>query len=362
MKSLSLYYKFFIIIISSLSLSASEFPSRQSQYALIVEKSQKLNRERSLRSAAEKNNIYEIEIIIQEGKANINAQDKDGNTALYLAASKNNIEAAKILLGHNAKTNIQNNDGNTPLHRVIFTAKNSQLLQLLLNHDADPLIKNKDGYQPDSYLAHTFEGATPSENIDRTKNKFLLSTHNILLHKHLESLEKEIALLNAQLFDAVRCNEVEKLNNLFDKGADVNYQDIWCKDTPLHNAAFYGHLKIIELLLNRCAKVNVKNRKGNTALHIALQRGYFTIASTLLKHETDFTLKDLDGYGADKYFKYLTMHHGDSPIEYENIDNLTRKTILSLHATILSAHLEKMVENDKTIVLKKDTVPSARNS
>ncbi|XP_067454225.1 CARD- and ANK-domain containing inflammasome adapter protein [Thunnus thynnus] len=66
-------------------------------------------------------------------------------------------------------------------------------------------------------------------------------------------------------------------------------------ETLLHVAAEHGHLSIIELLLQRGARLDLKDNKGHTALHRAASRGHTEIVRALIKAGTlNYTL-DLQG-------------------------------------------------------------------
>jgi ankyrin repeat protein len=73
------------------------------------------------------------------------------------------------------------------------------------------------------------------------------------------------------LCEASAAGEVERVERLLDDGAavDVYSDDGW---TPLHLAAFFGHVKIAEQLLSRGADVLARslNSNANTPLHAAL--------------------------------------------------------------------------------------------
>lgn len=57
---------------------------------------------------------------------------------------------------------------------------------------------------------------------------------------------------------------------LLDKGADVNAAPVpSSRDTALTIAADKGHYRFVELLLQRSAMVDVKNKKGNSPLWLA---------------------------------------------------------------------------------------------
>src|SRR4030065_1458801 len=49
-------------------------------------------------------------------RINVNATDKNGNTALYCAAKGGHKDMAEFLIAKGADVNARNNDGFTPLH------------------------------------------------------------------------------------------------------------------------------------------------------------------------------------------------------------------------------------------------------
>jgi hypothetical protein len=53
---------------------------------------------------------------------------------------------------------------------------------------------------------------------------------------------------------------------LIEEGADVNYRDEQYHITLLHNAAHYGHLEVVRVLLEHGAAIDAKNVEGNTPL------------------------------------------------------------------------------------------------
>ncbi|KAK6626945.1 hypothetical protein RUM43_003224 [Polyplax serrata] len=71
--------------------------------------------------------------------------------------------------------------------------------------------------------------------------------------------------------------------------------------SPLHWAAKEGHSKIVELLLQRGARVNATNRGDDTALHLASAHGHRDIVHMLLRNKADVN---------------FINEHGNSPLHY----------------------------------------------
>lgn len=75
-----------------------------------------------------------------EIRADINAKDKKGDTALGISCKSNNIEVAKMLLSNNADINAQNCEGNTAL-MIACSNKNAEMVNLLINFSQESVIK-----------------------------------------------------------------------------------------------------------------------------------------------------------------------------------------------------------------------------
>jgi hypothetical protein len=77
---------------------------------------------------------------------NINDQDDEGQTRLYLAVRYGHLDQARILLAEGANPNIpETKDGWTPLIVTIRVTKNIDIIHLLLSYGADPLILSHSG-------------------------------------------------------------------------------------------------------------------------------------------------------------------------------------------------------------------------
>ncbi|KAG7268476.1 hypothetical protein CRUP_016910 [Coryphaenoides rupestris] len=89
-------------------------------------------------------------------------------------------------------------------------------------------------------------------------------------------------------------NRVAVVEYLLHHGADVHAKDKGGL-VPLHNACSYGHYEVAELLVRHGASVNVADLWKFTPLHEAAAKGKYEICKLLLKHGADPTKKNRDG-------------------------------------------------------------------
>ena len=94
--------------------------------------------------AATIGNHSEIVELLIDNKANINAIDSNGATALIHALSINNFNIASILINKGADINKIDNFGIAPIHIVILK-NNYELFQLLVNKNVNLDVKFPDG-------------------------------------------------------------------------------------------------------------------------------------------------------------------------------------------------------------------------
>jgi ankyrin repeat protein len=90
------------------------------------------------------------------------------------------------------------------------------------------------------------------------------------------------------------------VEELLANGAHVDSRDKAGR-TPLHCAAFLGHIKTVEVLLAYAADVNAKDNKGETPLHHAAGGGMPDIAELLLDAGADINARTGEGKTALDY-------------------------------------------------------------
>ncbi|KAI8498788.1 hypothetical protein Bbelb_232410 [Branchiostoma belcheri] len=89
-------------------------------------------------------------------------------------------------------------------------------------------------------------------------------------------------VINQELGNAAVTGDKRKVTALLKQGVDVNCVDE-DEDTPLHFAAYGGHVGVVELLLKAGAQVDSRDLHDNTPLHEAAKGGHVGVVELLLK-------------------------------------------------------------------------------
>ena len=89
--------------------------------------------------------------------------------------------------------------------------------------------------------------------------------------------------LNERLLDASKNDDVNKVKELLDSGADKDAKNNYGW-TPLIRACAHVHLEVVKLLLEYGADKEAKNNYGSTPLIIASFHGYTEVVKLLLEY------------------------------------------------------------------------------
>ena len=92
---------------------------------------------------------------------------------------------------------------------------------------------------------------------------------------------------------------VKLLLNDKDKKVEINLQDKR-GSTALHLAAFKGNKEIVQLLIDKGANINLQDKQGSTALHWAELQGHKEIVKLLIDSAVDTNATNNNGYTAQK--------------------------------------------------------------
>ncbi|CAH8475125.1 unnamed protein product [Heterobilharzia americana] len=241
-----------------------------------------------LHFAAGYNRLAIVELLLQY-KADVHAKDKGGLVPLHNACSYGHAKVAELLIQHGANVNVTDLWRFTPLHEAAAKGK-FEICRLLLKHGADPLKKNRDGHTPIDLVKDTESDVydllrgdisvlEAAKKGNLTKIKRLVTPENI-------NCRDTQGRNSTPLHLAAGYNNIEVLEFLLDAGADVNAKDKGGL-IPLHNASSYGHVDVAALLIRYGTSVNAVDKWGYTPLHEAAQKGRTQLCALLLAHGAD---------------------------------------------------------------------------
>ena len=104
-----------------------------------------------------------------------------------------------------------------------------------------------------------------------------------------------------RLYHAAREGWCSAITWLLEQGADVNAGAPTWRHTPLHGAAEHDKRGAAVLLLDASARVDDRNRYGNTALHFAAAKGHTNMCKLLLSRGASLDARRYDGDDPEAY-------------------------------------------------------------
>lgn len=192
--------------------------------------------------------VNRVDDLIQAG-ADVNAKDVNGRTPLHWAAWQgfshytNGIhqiepDVVNVLIKHGARINIEDNNGRTPLHYASEMGY-ERIVWALLQAGADKNAKDNNRHTPLD-LAKTRE----LENVIHILEKEELPAH---LSETVRDQAPDSGKYGQELVDAAWNGNIEKVKELLEKGADVDFID---SDgfKAIDRARDNGHDEIVKIL------------------------------------------------------------------------------------------------------------------
>jgi ankyrin repeat protein len=220
-----------------------------------------------------RNNHFEMTRILIEHGSNINLTDKYGNSALMIAVkcikSRSLLDIMKILCENKADVNMQNQDGNTALLLISdqgWFEGSLEAVKYLIEQGADFNLKNKKGETllhlaccgGKTEMVHYLMEKGPDLNNQDSEGKTSL----------MISLERHYFLLAEMITERSDDLDVADVFHVYHNMEDKQGQ------TPLLAAIEFESDKwIIELLIQNRAYMFQMNKRGQTALCLAIKNG-----------------------------------------------------------------------------------------
>ena len=180
------------------------------------------------------------------GKADVNAVQPDGATALHWAVYAEDAEKTAQLIRAGANVNVRNTYGVSPLALAAKHA-NTNILAQLMKAGADPNDK-----------IHFI-------NADETP-----------------------------LMQAARAGNIDAVNMLLLAGAQVNARESWNGQSAIQWAAAEGHGAVVEALIAGGADIRQRSNAGTTPFMFAVRKGDMRSVKALLAAGVDVNEKRYD--------------------------------------------------------------------
>ncbi|KAF5913377.1 hypothetical protein HPG69_016995, partial [Diceros bicornis minor] len=331
--------------------------------------------------AATAGHVGVVEILLDKG-GDIEAQsERTKDTPLSLACSGGRQEVVDLLLARGANKEHRNVSDYTPLS-LAASGGYVNIIKILLNAGAEINSRtgSKLGISP--LMLAAMNGHVPAVKLlldmGSDINAQIETNRNTALTLACFQGRAEVTGLTP-LMEAASGGYAEVGRVLLDKGADVNAPPVpSSRDTALTIAADKGHYKFCELLINRGAHIDVRNKKGNTPLWLASNGGHFDVVQLLVQAGADVDAADnrkitplMSAFrkGHVKVVQYLVKEVNQFPSDIEcmrYIATITDKELLKkCHQcveTIVKAKDQQAAEANKnaSILLKELDLEKSR--
>ncbi|XP_031846434.1 E3 ubiquitin-protein ligase mind bomb 2 isoform X2 [Nomia melanderi] len=225
-------------------------------------------------------------VLLLDAGASFRTVDEDGDTSLHYAAFGNQPEIMELLLLRGAPINAVNFGKCSSLH-VAVNKKHAQCVKVLLRHNCDVNLQDsygdtalhdaigKDAIGKDAL--DIIDALCSCDRVDFTlENK---RGFNVLHHAALKG----------------NAHATEKLVARARHLVDVKKEDGFA---ALHLAALNGHRGVAAILLSQNgghAKVNLRNNRRQTPLHLATSQGHWALVELLVLYNADIASTDASG-------------------------------------------------------------------
>ncbi len=211
-----------------------------------------------------------------ESVADINAVNKDDETALMIASKKGYLEIVKYLVENDFEVNTRALFGNETALILASKCGHLEIVDFLISKGADKNTQDYSGFTALMWASARgyfkivqclVECGADANIINRDRDGWtaleMSKTDEIweYLSQITNNIDKNHALINF----AINGN-LEKFKYFVEQGANINATSS-CGCTSLMLASKYRHLDILKYLVDNGADMNIRDRYGKTALH-----------------------------------------------------------------------------------------------
>jgi ankyrin repeat protein len=239
--------------------------------------------------------LGEVEVAkrLLQARADTEAVDREGKTALMCAVKEGNMEMALLLINYKANLEATLTDENcmTPLMMAGIQG-NVDLVRVLIEKGANLEAVT----EAPSDKVEAMQGPSPGNNTSARGGQTPLMLASI--GGHVEAIRLLIEKgANVEAADksgmtplilASFTGHVQAIRMLIEKGANLEAVDENCM-TPLMYASVSGHADALRVLIENGANVEAPDSSGKTPLQNAKRQGHNEVVSLLKEHGAEET-------------------------------------------------------------------------
>ena len=260
-----------------------------------------------------------VKFLLVESDDKVDCKTVLGLTPLHFAAVNGHLEVVFSLISHGASPSLKDLEGNSALVLAMCVG-NTDICKVLFYECAKEKAREMANLQASgNTLDHSLGTKDDSSKKKNQKGSMMLacipipkfSKSSSMVLEHCGSAKQHLPLQNtaieyedfefsgtpfsAAVQDACQSGDVSSLTTLLQSGVSANVRNPLNACTPLHYACMAGHANVIRLLMEKGAKVDLKNIGGMTPLHIACDRKLHDIVILLLEYGADLLKKNNAG-------------------------------------------------------------------
>lgn len=274
---------------------------------------------------AAQNSDFELVSYMIDHGANLDVEGGERKTAIFWAAEKGNFDMFELLFNKKARLDAVSHFEGFNMLMAACKGENQRIVEILLSQN-DTDLNSKDRYENTALMiaidSKSFsivetllkqpgidlnsKGISGSTALMKAIDKNCFNIVQQLVEKGADIDIYDNNLRNA-IFKAALVGNFEIFEYLYYKKANINAVDNTDQNNIFLAAVQGQNLKIVELLLGLPSiDINYQNKKGETALFLAITNLDFNMVQVLIDHGLDIEIKN-------KYMEtaiYYAARHG----------------------------------------------------